>query len=771
MQHRTLDHRTRSSRLGRSPLRSRRGAAAVLAMVFLTLFATLSVAMVSLSTLNAQSAGNLANVERARSVAEAGLRWQAYRLRAMPRPKTTAGNITEQVANALWPDIKAAIKTDYATMSIIQERAAPVDSGTLLTCPVIALDSARTQTFQITIEKAVDPRNLIVTSTGTFGGSTRKVSMTFNIDKKVKFAIVGKVPIQIGRNTIVEGNVAMAVPNKYPPILMLSDFMHFDPALKSKLDTWNKFLQGSTTVSGVTVKNHQGYDNRININNKIEYQIATKAGYSDYNGDSYIDEYDLFVKHYDANGDKAISKSEFTNPSTGKLYDSELFAAMDSTGAPMFDGDVTRLGYRDGIIDNYDGYAKVRGTLTIAAREIDWSNQLASTGQKINDMIQGTVAVTNPTDVAVKFGASASELFDLAPENFEECADGFRSRSGTSAGTPVRSTLQKRVENTTLTAADTTYGVKSVQITSVGATSFKVGDIVSKADFDAANAALPTGAAKAAAGNGEGAAVERTPFGSTTWQATYQRPIFNGVTFRNVVIPKGLNAVFTNCTFEGVTFVETEKAITKSNGTVTTNKDDGMTWAKTKTAGATFSSNIPLVGSGVTPTSSQTATKGSATGNNLRFNDCTFKGPLAGNYATAYTHFANSWEFTGATMFDNQVDQTATIVSPQVNIEMGSFTDPNAAPSTLIGVVVAGNIDIRGYSSVDGSIIITGDGAGNTTLAYFGASDNDTNANAMPEGGYGKLNIRYNPNRALPDGINIPIDILPDPSTYRELTQ
>ena len=66
---------------------------------------------------------------------------------------------------------------------------------------------------------------------------------------------------------------------------------------------------------------------------------------------------------------------------------------------------------------------------------------------------------------------------------------------------------------------------------------------------------------------------------------------------------------------------------------------------------------------------------------------------------------------------------------------MGSFTDPGKAPSTLVGVVVAGNIDIRGNSAIDGSIIVTGDGAGNTTLAYFGASDADTNAGANPEGG------------------------------------
>jgi hypothetical protein len=155
-------------------------------------------------------------------------------------------------------------------------------------------------------------------------------------------------------------------------------------------------------------------------------------------------------------------------------------------------------------------------------------------------------------------------------------------------------------------------------------------------------------------------------------------------------------------------------------------------------------------------------------GNNLRFHNTTFNGPIASNYATAYTHFTNSWEFTGATMFDNKVDQTATLVAPQTNIEMGSFTNPGAAPSTLLGVVVAGNIDIRGTTMVDGSIIVTGDGSGNTTLGYFGPNDGDTSAVALPEGGFGMLGIHYNPYRTLPDGINLPIMITGRIDTYRE---
>jgi hypothetical protein len=70
---------------------------------------------------------------------------------------------------------------------------------------------------------------------------------------------------------------------------------------------------------------------------------------------------------------------------------------------------------------------------------------------------------------------------------------------------------------------------------------------------------------------------------------------------------------------------------------------------------------------------------------------------------------------------------------------------------------------------VDGSVIITGDGAGNTTQGWFGARDDVTDPTTpMPEGGYGRLNIRYNPYRALPNGINVAIDILPELKTYTE---
>ncbi len=734
--------------------RRRRGAAAVLAMLYLLLFVTLGTAMFTMASMNVQTADNLTDADKARASAESGLRWMAWRFTKMARPKTTIGNITSSVADTLWPSIRTAVTNDFALMMTPAERTVNWD-GTNLTSTAISTDSAQGK-FTIAVRQhpigasdTLDKRYVRVTSTGTYGNATRTVFMDFKIDKKVKFAIVGKVPIQIGRNTIVEGPIAMTTPNKYPPILQLSDFRHLTAALQTKIDNFNTFLGA----------HHIGYDNRISVFNPTEMAAATTAGYTDYNGDSYIDEYDIFLKEFDKNGDKAISKAEFTNPATSKLYDTDLFTAMDSLGAPMYAGDSTRAGYQDGMIDNRDAYTKVRGQISLASTANAWSTSLGSSG-KISDYIQGPIqADDGAIDPAIKFGVDPTDIFDLSPTNFDTST--FRAKTGPENGTTVTTkgnvtnATPLILENRVLSATDT----QVMQVTAKGNTTFAVGDIVLKADFDAANAPLASNKKATGTNISQANATEHTPFGSTSWQATYVRPVFKNVKFRNVRIPKGLNAMFDGCTFEGVTYVELTTAIKNASNQTTTSASDGMTWSQRMKSGS-FSSSTAL---------STTNSKGFDDGNNLRFNNCVINGPVASDVPTAYTHFSNSWEFTGATLFNNTADQTATMVCPQTNIEMGSFTDPSQAPSTLVGVVVAGNIDIRGSSYVDGSIIVTGDGAGNTTQGWFGPSDASTDVTTpMPEGGYGHLNIRYNPYRALPDGINIAIDILPDITTYGE---
>ena len=774
--------------------RGRRGVTALIAMLFLILITTLTLAMFNVAAGNVQTSANFSDLSKAQAAAEGGLRWTAYRFAVMPRPREMAGTITPAIAANIWS--RPAGMRDTLVNSLKQVRdqtgaiitvdsASPNDRVEVVSKVPTDIQGA---TFTVVVRQlgpadGYDARFLSVTATGYYRKAVRSVSMTFEIEKRAKFAVVGKVPLQFGRNTLIEGPVGMVTPTKFPPVLILSDFTHFHPGLKSKVEAFQAYLEGSGRYDGQTVKNHTGFDGRISVNNRVELTLATAAGYRDVNGDAYIDEYDLFVQQFDANKDGAITKAEFTNPSTSKLYDENLFTAMDSLSPPQFnedkngngfldfgedangngelDADPIRSGYKDGVVDNRDGYSKMTGQLMLAATGNAWQANLSGSGKTINDYIGGGIAPAETGQTTIKFGAGGNDLLDLNPANFEEAANAFKAKTGAAAGPTVRAS--GRIENTTLLVTDTAFSLPYTKVTAAGGTTLKVGEYYPTTAFNSANAAATAaGKAPATGTAAAGSADERVPYGSTSYQATYRRPVFYGITFRNVQVPKGINALFVDCRFLGVTFVEVERNITNSGGSVTTNPGEAMQWSQKMKSGS-FNKDTPLT---------LANSHGFEKGNNLRFHNSTFEGPIASNYATAYTHFTNSWEFTGATMFDNKVDQTATLVAPQTNIEMGSFTDPKAAPSTLIGVVVAGNIDIRGTSVVDGSIIVTGDGAGNTTLGYFGPSDGDTNPVALPEtGGYGMLSIHYNPYRTLPDGINLPVFVRPMVDTYREGTR
>ena len=793
------DRTTRPSRK-RTGSQPRRGVTALLAMLFLMLIATLSLAMFHIAASNVQTSANYADLARAQAAAESGLRWTAYRFATMARPNDLAGTITPGIAFDLWNRGDGLRDRLAANLAQVRDQAGAPITVNAAGDSVIVLTPVPTDlpggTFRVVVRQLsptdttggvkADQRFVRVTSTGRFRAAVRSVSMDFQIEKRAKFAVIGKVPIQIGRNTIVEGPIGMTTASKYPPVLLLSDFMHFNDTLKTKIEGFNNYLRGTSVVNGQTIKNHGGFDNRISVNNLPEFQAATRAGYRDVNGDTFIDEYDLFVGQFDSNKDGRIDKGEFTNPSTGKLYDANLFATIDGMAPPQFnedrngngfldsgednmivngkmDVDKPRVGYQDGYIDSYDGYQKIAGPILVATTANAWQSTLASP-KKVLDYFQGPIAPPETGQTPVKFGAGPQELIDLNPQNFEQAAENFRNKSGTAAGTASK--VVGRIENALLAPTDAaTYSPPHVTVTAAGGTTLTVGSIIPKTTFDAANAAATAaGKPRATATATPTTTNDRAPYGSTSYQATYERPVFRGVAFKNVKIPKGINALFENCTFEGVTFVEIERNVTNSSGAVSTSSGDGMSFAQRMKSGS-FSKDTPL---------NANNSYGFVNGNNLRFNNCTFEGPIGSNYATAYTHFANSWEFTGSTMFDNKVDQTATIVAPQTNIEMGSFTDPNKAPSTLIGVVVAGNIDIRGTSIVDGSVIVTGDGAGNTTLGYFGTSDGDTSTalDLSGNGGnYGRLHIRYNPYRVLPDGITISVVITEHIDPYREGTR
>jgi hypothetical protein len=757
----------------------------VMALLFTGIAATFTVALYSSTTQSRSATRSLLAASRSAVSADAALKWFDHRLLRLQAdgrlPSTTAGVITEEVAEGLWTSLANALRTDLDSLyrdfdangmndavvvgNETTRRSRYYEDTRLLESMPLSIDGGQTF-FQLQIQQLEGDARIIRVTARAWEDqyqTERLSSVDYTIDKKIRFAVLGRTRIQLGRNTVVEGPVATTSNRTNPrePLLVLSDFMHLDSTLTGTVQAFYDFVE----------ENGSGYGKRIRAGTQLAYDAADE-GFTDYNGDGWIDDYDLFTEHFDSDGDLSVSADEFTDPITNELYDANLFAAIDWLNGPLYDGDVERLGHENGLLDRRDGYAKVRGKLITTLEESTWQNELEVSGRTIHDLVRGSIVSPDGTD-ELTLGAAANSLINLAPSQFEEAASNFRERSGSAGGTALRTT--GRIENTTLTAADVQFndGEALVQIATAGGTGLAVNSLVTVTQFNSANATASAAGKAQATHRGQNVAREETPFGASanSHQATYRRPIFRNITFRNVIVPPGLNALFENCTFEGVTFVDTQRDITRSNGSVTTSSSDAMSWSqRTVTAGSSQASNFrdrELIASG-TPGSNQLITQGSKNGNNIRFNNCTFRGPIANNYSTAYTHFANSWEFTGNTFFDNVVDDTATIVAPQTNIEMGSFTRPDEAVSRLVGVVVAGNIDIRGTSIVDGSIINTGDGAGNITLGYFGPRDDQTNPSAMPEGGYGRLNIRYNPNRALPDGINIAVEVVPTAGSYRE---
>jgi hypothetical protein len=186
-------------------------------------------------------------------------------------------------------------------------------------------------------------------------------------------------------------------------------------------------------------------------------------------------------------------------------------------------------------------------------------------------------------------------------------------------------------------------------------------------------------------------------------------------------------------------------------------------------------------------------------GNNIRFKQCDFKGPVITATPQSYTHMRNKLSFTGETEFqlDEAVEKgeitekerrqyrRSLLLAPHFSVEIGQVSPVSASTGsldrlTLTGTIVAGLIDLRGNITVNGSIVNTflpSESSGpvrdgnsqwfNTTLGYFSSEQGDKEAGS-PGGARGKIQVNYRPSIPLPDGIQGPVEVRPLHSTYWE---
>ncbi len=804
-------------------LHTRRGVSSVLAMMFLVIFGSLAAAMAVVAQGNLRTADSAMKVSRAMSAAETGLVFASRRLESESRRFVIEkGVIDYTYGSDLWDgsfdegtdgnvDIlpadgfsepgtptglaEAIFNAHLADTHIIVVQAGDedlpaIDANGTMWAPPIALMSdgnggpdAAGPYFRLKYELAqyAGEPFVKVTSLGVDGSITRTLQMDFQIQKRIEFAIISPNRIMIGKNVRVEGPLG----TRYgliageldtangDPVVMRSDFYWLDPNLDNKLDILHEQVV-AYDVDG---------DTRLRLYHPTEGQgpEAYPSELVDHDENEYVDDFDLFLAFYDTSPtDRGVVYDSALAGGATEEFDVDLqLARLIDQARPDRDGDGLEgqatdiaLGYRDGVIDASDVYAKVRGRLTHAVTEAAWET---AHGDSYKTVVQGPI-VSRPDEALVTFEASDEDLRELTTDMFSDSQTWFAAQ--VPADAPVFPVIPGPA---------------------------------GPADFN------DQGAAGIAAGG------TYTAPGATTWESIpfeaqgaydwYQRPRYANMTFRNVRIPRGNNGLYTNCTFIGVTYVETAPACTDQNWNYAGALD------RTGPPGGPYTYQPKFPGTTADLAGVGTLTDTKPYSNNVRFHACTFIGSVSGVKPDEYTHWRNKVQLTGETRFyidaddpdlDTQADaddirdaietlsvteitelSKSSILLPGWSADIGNFTneqavDPEDTPKVkLKGTIVAGILDVRGTADVFGTMLMTFrpteesgplaygglPDAFNTTIGYFGPSDGDgegVDTASASFTGFGEITLRYDPDAKLPDGIPWPITVLADPMTYLE---
>ncbi len=810
-------------RSGRRPIR--RGVSGVLAMMFLVIFGSLAVAMATVSQGNLRTAETHQRVLRAQGAVDTGMQIARARLsEAASRFIVAKGDLTPAYALQLWngtypnsptvtvlppPDgrLEMSPATGLAEALANQHDEDDPDNladditlgspptGWVRGQPIgLEQDGAGRVVTAAQIDYAppdAEGRVLVVVTGYDWDWMrNRWVSRTaqqyFDITKTLSHAIISPSRVMIGKNVQVNGPLGLRYDSAAldsldgPPLVSRSDFYGLNATLDEKLDDF---------YAAVLTYDANG-DNRLRMghptestpfpslnSNDYDSNGSPDAAFADISGDGAIDDFDIFVKHYDTNNDGQIvlsssltagtphagSPAEFTvDDALGELIDSgkpdrngnRRYNGRFASGAWVYttfpdnnkdgvrdaadvDLDDVTLGYRDGVIDYRDQYAKIRGHVAFKATRAAWETSKDEFNVTIDDYQKLVKGVIRPErgQEPVEFEAPDDEIPEITQDSFAEAAEIM----GEFADEPGVSSLPFNTQ-----VVNAKGGGWSPPIY-----------------------------------------IESTPYGSPAPADWYARPVYDNITFRNVVIPMGTNALFVNCTFVGVTRVATyvdnshpswvfygEQERDPTTGGLKLRyppppaESDAQLDKSYSTPGAPNYDTLPdpltvpvdLNGDG---TANDQVTDSKKLANNIRFHDCLFIGSIVADKPVVYTHTRNKLQFTGATRFTDEhptspddptyalssqeqsVTSKSSMMLPQYSVDIGANNSPQAQDVTLRGAVIAGVLDVRGNTTIDGVLLLTfkpeygeaplslygtpvGNPMGfNMTLGYFGPDEGD----------------------------------------------
>jgi hypothetical protein len=204
----------------------------------------------------------------------------------------------------------------------------------------------------------------------------------------------------------------------------------------------------------------------------------------------------------------------------------------------------------------------------------------------------------------------------------------------------------------------------------------------------------------------------------------YERHVYENQTFTNTKLPINRHALFRNCTFEEVLYVDCYKSSTQQQYT-----------------------------------------------NNVRFEDCTFNGVIVTDVPQPFDWKDNCLYFTGGATFNNQSSvQEATILAPHFNVNLGNTNPEQGDNNVLTGAIVGGIVDVRGNAQIYGTIISMYDTTGHSSgyVTNIGATLEDGGSETTELGDIGVISITPEEDMMLPSGVTSPIVVKPDRQTYTE---
>ncbi|MEM8834378.1 MAG: hypothetical protein AAGD00_01030 [Planctomycetota bacterium] len=801
------------ARARRAVRAGRRGVTGVLSMMFLVMFGSLAVAMAVVSQGNLRTADTHMRVARSIGAVDTGLEIARARLEeAATRVITARGDIDPDYATDLWmgtygaspavviippPDGRDEDPVASSIMdiliahhawddadNIVGDIALPTPPPGWVVAPPIGIERNEggqiTTAAQITYVPPDEEGRVLTIVTGydwDFSRErwvTRTAQRAFQLTKRIEHAVLSPARVMVGRNVQISGPVGAAYVSDAldsqdgPPLVVRSDFMGLDPILDDKLEAFFQACQAAD-VNG---------DNRLRVLHKIEGQavealngldIENPPGpdnaFVDGTRDNIVDEYDIFLRHFGGNDSSIILSAALTDgtPASGGSAEFDLDDALafmidssdpDRNGNSRFNGefiggdwdfetfpdnnndglldvldvdeDDVRLGYRDGVLDWRDPYAKIRGSVKFRVDRADWEASQWQ-GEQVDDyqkFNEGTI-LAGRDESPVEFSVDNSELPEITAESF----------------------------------ADGTNELRAI--------------------------ADPPSSFASQAGAPSATRAEPVPFGSPSPADWYIRPVYEGVTFKNVTIPMGTNALFIDCTFVGVTRIETYTDNTHPSwnfyGQLVVNPatgqleqafppppadSDAQLDKSYALPGDIGYDNLPeplivdvdLDGDGL---GGDQCTDTKRISNNLRFHDCLFVGSIVSDTPVRFNQLRNKATFTGATKFatehpdeplnpelnpdseDLPAIKKSSLMLPNHSVDIGTNNSPPDQDVQLKGAIIAGIIDVRGNATIEGVMLTSykptygveplamydtpvGNPADfNVTLGYFGPQDGD----------------------------------------------